>query len=89
MPSGLEYLTAWSVRAAHELGQLSPRGDAELGEGIVEMAFHCVRGQVQLLRDGAVGRTFGDQMDDREFGVGEAVPARFYPRVRDDAPFHT
>jgi hypothetical protein len=27
-------------------------------------------------------------MDDRAFGVGEAVPARSCPRVRDDAPFH-
>lgn len=43
---------------------------------------------MQLLRDRAVGRAVGDQMDDGEFGVGEAVQARFRPRVCDDAPFH-
>ena len=41
-----------------------------------------------MLRDGAVGRAFGDQMDNREFGIGEAVPTRSCARVRDDAPFH-
>ena len=51
------------------------------------MRFHRMRGNVQLLRDRAVGRALGDQIDDREFGIGEAVPARFCPRVRDDAPF--
>jgi hypothetical protein len=63
-------------------------GDAELGEGIVEMRFHRVRGNVQLLRDPAVGRALCDEVDDRELGIGEAVPARFCPRARDDAPFH-
>ena len=45
-------------------------------------------GEVQLGGDGAVGRALCDEVDDFEFGVGEAVPARFCPRVGDDAPFH-
>ena len=52
------------------------------------MRFHRVRGEVQLLRDGAVGRALRDEVDDLELGVGGALPARFCPRVRDDAPFH-
>jgi hypothetical protein len=44
---------------------------------------------VQLRGDVAVGRALCDEVDDREFGVGEAVPARFCPRVRDDAPLYT
>lgn len=36
---------------------------------------------MQLLRDGAVRRAFGDHMDDREFGMGEAFPAGSCPGV--------
>src|SRR3954451_16628431 len=74
---------------AHVLSQLGSGRDAELCEGVVKMRLHGVRGQVQLLRDRAVGRALCDEVDDLELGVGEAVPARFGPRLRDDAPFHT
>jgi hypothetical protein len=59
-----------------------------LAKALRRCVFTVFRGEVQLLRDGAVGCAFGDQMDDREFGIGEAVPARSCPRVRDDAPLH-
>ena len=49
----------------------------------------CERGVEQLGGDVAVGRALCDQVDHREFGVGEAVPARFCPRLADDAPLHT
>jgi len=71
------------------LSQLGSGRDAELGEGVVKMRLHGMRGQVQLFRDRAVGRALCDEVDDLELGVGEAVPARFGSRLRDDAPFHT
>ena len=48
-----------------------------------------MRGKVQLLRDRAVRRALRDQMHNLDLGGGEAVPARFCPRLADDSPFHT
>jgi hypothetical protein len=44
-----------------------------LANALVLVDLHRVSEEVQLPRDGAVGRAFGDQTDDREVGVGEAV----------------
>ena len=44
---------------------------------------------MQLLCRRPVGRTRRDQVDHLELGVGEAVPARFCPRLADDATLHT
>src|SRR3984957_11937975 len=83
------YLTGWSIRSAHELRQLGAGVDAQLGERIVDVGFHRKQGKVQLLRDRAVRRTLRNQVDDLELGVSEAVPARFYPRLADNATLHT
>ena len=48
-----------------------------------------MRGKVELGSDGAVGHALGDEVDDLKLGVGEAVPARFCPRLADNAPLHT
>ena len=42
---------------------------------------------MELIGDGAIGRALRDEVDNLEFGIGEAVPARLRPRVADDAPF--
>ena len=77
------------IRPAHELRQLGAGVDAQLGERIVDMGFHRMQGKVQLRGDGVVGRALGDQVDHLELGVGEAVPARFCPRLADNATLHT
>ena len=77
------------VGAAHALAQLDAGADPELGERIAQMGSHGVRGKVQLCGDVAVGRARRDEVDDRELGVGEAVPARFCPRSADNATVHT
>ena len=82
-------MTGWSIRSAHELRQLGAGVDAQLGEHIVDVGFHRMEGKVQLRGDVAVGSTLRDQVDHRELGVGEAVPARFRPRLADDATLHT
>ena len=79
----------WSIRPAHELRQLGAGVDAQLGERIVDVGFHRMEGKVQLRGDVAVGHALRDQVDHRELGVGEAVPARFCPRLADDATLHT
>ncbi len=60
----------------------------KLGERIVDVVFHRVQGKVQLRGDRLVGHALGDQVDDRELGVGEAVPARFGPGVAHDTTVH-
>ena len=62
-----------------ELRQLGAGSNAQLGKRIVDVGLHRVGGEVQLLRDRAVGRALCDEVDDLELGVGEAVPARFLP----------
>ena len=81
-------MTCRSISAAHQLRQLGAGGNAQFGKCVVDVGLHRVGGKVQLRGDVAVGRALGDEIDDREFGVGEAVPARFCPRMGDDAPFH-
>ena len=83
------YLTGWSIGPAHELRQLGAGVDAQLGERIVDVVFHRMEGKVQLRGDVAVGRALCDQVDHLELGVGEAVPARFCPRLADNATLHT
>ena len=82
-------LRDWSIGSGYELRQLGAGVDAELGERIVDVVFHRMEGKVQLCGDRLVGGALGDQVDDRELGVGEAVPARFGPRLGDNAPLHT
>src|ERR1700722_5276526 len=86
--------SAWVLRSGlvgptYKLRQLDARVDTELGERIAQIGFHRMRGKVQLLRDRAVRRALRNQVDDLELGVGEAVPARFCPRLADNATFHT
>ncbi len=81
-------MTRRSISAAHDLRQLGARRDAQFGESVVHVGFHGVGGEVELGGDVAVGRALGDEVDDLEFRVGEAVPTRFCPWVVDDAPFH-
>src|ERR1700689_2406192 len=83
------FVSGWSIRSVHEVRQLGTGADAQFGERIVDVGFHRMQGKVQLLRDRAVRRALRDQMHDLELGVGEAVPARFYPRLADNATFHT
>src|SRR5271156_339824 len=83
------FVSGWSIRSVHEVRQLFAGADAQLGERIVDVGFHRMQGKVQLLRDRAVRRALRDQMHDLELGVSEAVPARFYPRLADNATFHT
>src|ERR1700757_4710550 len=48
-----------------------------------------MKGKVQPGGDIAVGRAPCDEVDDLELGVGEAVPARFRPRLTGDAALDT
>jgi hypothetical protein len=81
-------LTDGSIRPAHEPRQLAAGVDAQLGERIADVGFHRMKGKMQLRGDIAVGHALRNQADDPELGVGETVPARFRPRLADDAPFH-
>src|ERR1700761_7940114 len=94
-PSNAEYISMllgvhaiWcsaglSIRTAHEPRQLFAGVDAQLGERIVDVGFHRMEGKLQLLGHVAVGHALCDQVDDPQLGVGEAVPAGFYPRLAD------
>ena len=79
-------LTDGSIRPAHEPRQLAAGVDAQFGERIADVGFHRVQGKVQPGGDIAVGHALRNQVDDPELGIGEAVPARFRPRLADDAP---
>ena len=68
---------------------MGARVDAQFGERIVDVGFHRVGRKVQLGGDVAIRRTLGDEVDDLMLGVGEAVQARFRPRLGDDAALHT
>ena len=82
-------MTGWSIRLGHDLCQLGAGVDSQLGERIVDVVFHRMQGKVQLGGDGLVCGALCDQGDHLELGVGEAVPARFGPRLGDNAPLHT
>ena len=79
----------WSIRPAHEPRQLFAGVDAQLVERIVDVGFHRMQGKVQLGGDVAVGHALCDEVDDFQLGVGEAVPARFCPRLADNATLYT
>src|SRR5262245_8070026 len=53
------------------------------------MGLHRARRDAQLLCNRTVGSTFRNQVHYLELGIGQAVPARFRPRLADDAPLHT
>ena len=60
-----------------------------LANALWTMGFHRMGGKVQLLwRRSGWSRPRAIRLTTCELGVGEAVPARFCPRLRDDAPFH-
>ena len=82
-------MTGLSVGPGHELRQLGPGVDAQLGERIVDVVFHRMERKVQLRGDRLVGDALSDQVDHLQLGVGEAVPARFCPRLADNATLHT
>lgn len=44
-----------------------------LAKALHRCVFHRVRGEVQLLPNGAVGRAFDNQTDNHNFGAGAAV----------------
>ena len=69
--------------------QLNAGADPELGERIAQMGSHGVGRDAQLLCHRTVGGTLRNQFDHLELGVGETVPARFRPRLADNATLHT
>ena len=70
------------------LRQLARELMPSLANALCTWVFTVCRGKVQLRGGVAVGRALCDQVDDRELGIGEAVPARFCPRLADNATFH-
>ena len=82
-------MTGWSIGPGHELRQLGAGVDAQLGERIVDVVLHRMERKVQLGGDVAVGHALRDEVDHRELGVGEAVPACFCPRRADNATLYT
>src|ERR1700754_3936962 len=50
------------------------------------MSFNRVQRKLQLVCDGAVGRSARDDGDNLELRIGEAVPTCFRPRLADNSP---
>src|ERR1700736_3016501 len=78
-----------TARIAGDIRQLRSGMNTEFDERVADVGFYGVRGEVQLLGDGGVGRPVRDKGHDLQLGIGEAAPSVLVARLCGYSSFNT